>query len=468
MSSAPPDRSIAQTTAAIAAGELSAVAVAQEYLDRIDAHDAALNVYRTVTRELALEQAAAVDAAAQRGEPVGPLAGVPVALKDNIAVAGVEMTAGTRHRAGRIADEDAPAYAALRDAGAVLLGKVSMSEWAIGGTNQNIHYGDVHNPWDVARVSGGSSGGSGAAIGADLALATLGTDTGGSVRLPASLNGCCGLRGTAGRVSNRGSIPVAWTFDTIGPLARRAEDVAAILQVIAGYDHEDPISPDVPVDDYLGALDGGVAGLRIGLLSGPYLDEVDAGFAAALRAAADQYAALGAEIVPVDLPGHDDAATCTAELLLAEAAYVHRNHLRDCPEIFAPDVLTRLRRGEAVTGPQYAHQRQEQRRWRRQVLDALEGCDVLMCPGAARTAPLASESEPLAMTAVLARFTGLWVLSRTPALVVPCGLVDGLPVSFQLVGRPFDEATVLRAAHGYQQATDWHLRRPDPAGWVAA
>ena len=214
----PPDRSIAGTTAAIGAGELSAVGLAQAYLDRIDAFDPALNVYRAVTRELALEQAAAVDEAAGAGRPLGPLAGVPIALKDNIAVRGFEMTAGTRHRAGVVADEDAPVYQRLRDAGAVLLGKLSMSEWAIGATNQNIHYGDVHNPWDTTRVSGGSSGGSGAAIGADLAAATLGTDTGAPCGIPAALNGCCGLRPTAGRVSNRGSIPVAWTFDTIGPL----------------------------------------------------------------------------------------------------------------------------------------------------------------------------------------------------------------------------------------------------------
>jgi Asp-tRNA(Asn)/Glu-tRNA(Gln) amidotransferase A subunit family amidase len=193
------------------------------------------------------------------------------------------MTAGTRHRAGVVADEDAPVYERLRDAGAVLLGKLSMSEWAIGATNQNIHYGDVHNPWDTTRVSGGSSGGSGAAIGADLAAATLGTDTGGSVRIPAALNGCCGLRPTAGRVSNRGSIPVAWTFDTIGPLARRAEDVAAMLHVTAGYDHGDPVTADVPVGDPAGGLGLGVRGLRVGVLRG-WQDTLDADLRARLEA----------------------------------------------------------------------------------------------------------------------------------------------------------------------------------------
>jgi aspartyl-tRNA(Asn)/glutamyl-tRNA(Gln) amidotransferase subunit A len=461
----PPDRSIAETTALIGAGKLSAVELARTYLDRIDAFDPALNVYRTVTRELALEQAGAVDEAARAGRPLGPLAGVPVALKDNIAVSGFEMTAGTRHRAGVVADEDAPVYERLRDAGAVLLGKLSMSEWAIGATNQNIHYGDVHNPWDPTRVSGGSSGGSGAAIGADLAAATLGTDTGGSVRIPAALNGCCGLRPTAGRVSNRGSIPVAWTFDTIGPLARRAEDVAAVLHVIAGYDHEDPVTVDTPVGDYAGGLRVGVRGMRVGVLRA-WQDELDADLRARLEAAASQLESLGAELVEAELTGIDEAIEWTAELLLAEAASVHRERLRDCPEIFADDVLRRLRRGESISGAHYGRGREWQRAFRRRVLDALAGCDLLLVPSAARHAPTAAESEPLAMTGVLARYTGVWVLSRTPALSVPIGFVEDMPVAMQLVGHPFEEGLLLRAAAAYQSATDWHLRRPVGASWL--
>ncbi|UGS39135.1 amidase [Capillimicrobium parvum] len=468
--STPPDVSIAEVRRAIAAGELSAVDLAQGYLDRIAAHGEALNVYRTVTADLALEQAAAVDEAARRGDPLGPLAGVPVALKDNIAVAGVPMTAGTRHlpAADRAPAQDAPAYEGLRRAGAVLLGKLHMSEWAIGGTNQNVHWGDVHNPWDPARVSGGSSGGSGAAISSDLALATLGTDTGGSIRLPAALSGCCGLRPTSGRVSNRGSIPVAWTFDTIGPLARRAEDVAAMLDAISGYDPDDPVTIDVAVDDSAAALAGGVDGMRIGVLRGWWEDDADfdPAFAALLDEAVGQLERLGAIVEDVELPGGKEALELSAEMLLCEAAWFHQDRLRDTPEVFAPDVLQRLRRGAAMPGPKYGYGRQVQREWRRRVLQVLEGRDLLLCPGAGRAAPLAAESEPLAMTGVLARFIGMWVCSRTPALVVPCGFVDGLPVAMQLLGRPFEDGTVLRAAHGYQQATDWHLRRPDEAAWA--
>jgi aspartyl-tRNA(Asn)/glutamyl-tRNA(Gln) amidotransferase subunit A len=349
----------------------------------------------------------------------------------------------------------------------VLLGKLSMSEWAIGATNQNVHYGDVHNAWDPTRVSGGSSGGSGAAIGADLAHATLGTDTGGSVRIPAALNGCCGLRPTSGRVSNEGSIPVAWTFDTIGPLARRAEDVAAVLGVIAGYDPADPVTSEEPVGDYVAQAAGGAAGLRIGVLTGSWREGIGDDFRARLGAAAAVLEALGATLTEVELGNHVEAMEWTAELLMAEAAWVHRDRLRDCPEIFADDVLARLRRGEAVSGPRYGRGRQWQRAWRRKVLGALSGCDVLLLPAAARHAPTAAESEPLAMTGVLARFTGAWVLSRTPALTVPVGFVEGMPVAMQLVGRPWEEGTLLRAAAAYQSATDWHLRRPDPAAWRA-
>jgi aspartyl-tRNA(Asn)/glutamyl-tRNA(Gln) amidotransferase subunit A len=323
----------------------------------------------------------------------------------------------------------------------------------------------VHNPWDTARVSGGSSGGSGAAIGADLAHVTLGTDTGGSIRIPAALNGCCGLRPTAGRVSNRGSVPVAWTFDTIGPLARRAQDAAAALSVIAGLDPADPVTSDRPVADYAALAAGSVEGLRVGVLTGTWRAGIDDGFGARLDAAAGTLEELGATLAEVELDDHEEAIEWTAELLLAEAAWVHRERLRDCPEIFAGDVLTRLRRGEAITGPHYGRGRQWQRAWRRKVLGALSGSDVLLLPAAARHAPTAAESEPLAMTGVLARFTGAWVLARTPVLTVPVGFVEGMPVAMQLVGRHWEEGTLFRVAAAYQSVTDWHLRRPDPAAW---
>lgn len=460
MSGAAPDVGIAERRRQIERGELSPVALTESYLGRIAERNDDLNAFRTVTAELALAQAHAVEDAARRGDPLGKLAGIPVALKDNIEVAGLPMTASTPYLSQNVPQTDAPVWERLRDAGAVLLGKLHMSEWAIGGTAQNAHYGPCRNPWDPERVSGGSSGGSGVALAADLAMAALGSDTGGSVRIPAALTGVCGLRGSAGRISNRGSVPVAWTFDAIGPMARRAEDVAVVLEVIAGYDPLDPASLDVTVEDYAGALADGADGLHIGLLTGDWIDDAWPAVQDAVREAAAAFERIGARVDEVKLGGRAEAFDLTAELVLAEAAWFHRDRLGESPDIFAPDVRTRLERGAAVSGPRYGWGRQQQRAWRRRVLEALNGRDLLLCPGCPRPAPRIAESDPLAMTAALTQYISVWVLSRTPVIAVPCGFADGLPVGIQLIGKPFAEATLLRAAHAYQQVTDWHLRRP--------
>lgn len=453
---------VREAAAHIAAGELSPVALVSACLERIAARGEELNVFRTVMAEAALQAAAEAEAAVAAGRPLGPLHGVPIAVKDNIAVAGVRMTAGTSVMRDTVAGEDAPVVTRLREAGAIVLGKLHMSEWAIGATTQNIHFGDCHNPWDPERSAGGSSGGSGAALAADMALATLGTDTGGSVRVPASLNGVCGLRPSAGRVPNTGTIPVAWTFDAVGPMARRAEDVARLLDVIGGHDPEDPASADVPAGGCEAALDGGAEGLRIGLLTGDFRDTLPEETAVLLDTAAGILVGMGAQVEQVELRGLDEAIEWTADLLLAEAAWFHRERMADTPEVFAPDVQARLRRGEAVTGPHYARGRHEQRRWRRTLLGAMDGLDLLLAPAVPIPAPRLAESDPLLTTGVLARYISTIVLARLPALVVPMGFTarEGLPMGMQLIGRPFDEPTLLRAAHAYQRLTDWHERRP--------
>lgn len=456
-----PNLSIAEVSAQIRAGERSARALTEAYLSRIEAQDPPLNVFRTVTSEAALARASEIDEQVSRGEDPGTLAGVPVAIKDNIELADVPMTASTSFLRDHIARSDAPVTRALKRAGAVIVGKAHMSEWAIGGTTQNIHFGVGHNPWDPERVPGGSSGGSGAAVAAGLALAALGTDTGGSIRLPASLCGLVGVRPSKGRVSNRGSVPVAWSYDTIGPLTHRVADAAAVLRVIAGYDADDPVSRDVGVPDYVRELERGAEGLRVGVLSGSFREApLTPATAVALDAAVEKLGEIGLRIDEVELPGHLQMAELTADMLLAEAAAFHHERLAERPEIFAPDVLTRLRRGAAVTGPQYARGRQAQREWLRRVLQTLDGRDVLLAPGCPFPAPLISESDPLPMTGLLAHFCSVWSLAGTPAMVVPVGFVDGLPVAMQLIGRPFEEATAMRIGHAYQQVTDWHLRRP--------
>jgi aspartyl-tRNA(Asn)/glutamyl-tRNA(Gln) amidotransferase subunit A len=296
-----------------------------------------------------------------------------------------------------------------------------------------------------------------------MAMGALGTDTGGSARIPAALCGVSAMRSSAGRVSNRGSIPVAWTFDAICPMARRAEDVAELLTVIAGYDPEDPASLDVPTEDYVAGLRRGAQGLRIGLLVGDWLQDTSVPVAEAVRKAAATLEGLGAGLEEIELPGRAEAFEVTGELLLAEAAWFHRDRLEQAPEVFGPDVVTRLRRGAAITGPRYGWGRQQQRAWRRRVLQALAGRDLLLVPGCGIPAPRIADSDPLEMTARLTQTISVWVLSRMPVMSVPVGFHEGLPLGMQLVGKPFAEGTVLAAAHAYQQATDWHLRRaPDP------
>ena len=440
--------------------QLSPVALVQSYLERIETLNPSLNVYLTIMAEQALKAAQLAEQAVQAGNAQGSLHGVPIALKDNCAVAGVRLTAGSPFLREHIASEDAEVVTRLRQAGAIILGKLNMHEWAIGGTTRNPHYGPCHNPWDLARIPGGSSGGSGAAVAADLAPVTLGTDTGGSVRIPAALNGICGLRPTVGRISNRGVTPVSWTFDTVGPMARRAEDVAYVLQVLAGYDPEDLTSIDQPVGDYLAHLRQGVKGLRIGLLGGHFQTEPQPAVVQLISQAAQVYEELGAQVEEWELADAEMTIERTSQMLLAEAAAYHQARLAERPEDFGPDVLTRLRIGASVSGSHYAQNRHEQRRWQRELERAFVRFDILLAPTCGIPAPLIEESEGVGTTRLLTRFTYPFSLAEGPVLNVPCGFTDTMPVGMQLSAPHWREAVLLRAAWAYQQATDWHLQRP--------
>ena len=409
----------------------------------------------------ALTTAKEAEQAVIDGKTLGPLHGIPIALKDNCEVAGVRMTGGNKFTRDHTATADAEVVSRLRQAGAIILGKLNMHEWAIGGATRNPHYGACCNPWDSARIPGGSSGGSGAAVAADMALATIGTDTGGSVRIPAALNGVCGLRPTVGRVSNRGVIPVSWTFDTVGPLARRAEDVAHLPQVLAGYDSRDLTSLDQPVNDYLAELATGVKGLRIDLLGGHFQQEPQPAVVTLIKQAAKVFEDLGAHVEEVELVDAEGTIEKASEMLLADAAAFHYARLAERAEDFGPDVLTRLQIGARVSGSQYALARQDQRRWQRHLNQTFERYDMLLAPTCGMPAPIIKESEGVTTTRLLTRFSYPLSLSQMPVLSVPCGLVDDrLPVGMQLTAPAWQEARLLRATHAYQQATDWHEQRP--------
>jgi aspartyl-tRNA(Asn)/glutamyl-tRNA(Gln) amidotransferase subunit A len=440
---------------------VSPVELVRAYLERIARLNPALNVYLTVLAEEALAAATAAERAVMNGEPLGALHGIPVALKDNCEVPGVRMTAGSKFLHDHIATGESEVAARLRRAGAILLGKLHMHEWAIGATTRNPHFGPCRNPWDPTRIPGGSSGGSGAALMADMALATIGTDTGGSVRVPAALNGVSGLRPTVGRVSIRGVVPVSWTFDTIGPMARRAEDVAHLLQVVAGYDPQEPTSANVPVANYFAELAAGVKGLRMGLVAGYFLQEPTPTVTNAVRQAATVYETLGAHVEEIALPGAEAAIERMSELILADAAAYHQQRLAERPEDFGHDVRTRLTRGAAITGPQYALARQAQRVWQRQMEDVLARYDIVLAPMCGGAAPLIAESDGVETTRALTRFSYPFNLARIPLISIPCGFTEErMPIGLQVAACHWNEALVLRVAWAYQHVTDWHLRRP--------
>ncbi len=344
---------LAEAASQIQKKELSPRELALAYADRIQALDPRLNCFITRTLDTALEQARQAEAEIQNGGYRGPLHGIPLALKDLFETKGVRTTAGSRFFADYFPQDDAVVIQKLRNAGAVFLGKLNMHEIALGVTNVNPHYGPCHNPWSPERMSGGSSGGSAAAAAAGLCLGSLGSDTGGSIRIPASLCGVVGLKPTFGRVSLRGVIPLSWNLDHVGPLARSVRDAAILLQTIAGYDAQDPASVDVPVPNYLSGLEDGVRGWKIGLASDEFFSKNDPQVEQAIRAASGVFTRLGAQVIPVELPEAHQAARANGLMTQSDAAAFYQERLATRPEDFGADVLKRLQSGAALSSTEY-------------------------------------------------------------------------------------------------------------------
>ena len=449
--------------------QASPVELVQGYLDRIDRLDGRLRAYVTVTRDAALAAARRAEAAVMQGGRLGPLHGVAFAVKDQFATRGVRTTAGSRILADHVPDDDATVVARLTAAGGILLGKLNLTEFALGGTI-DFPFGQPRNPWNTAHDTGGSSAGSGAAVAAALCAASLGEDTGGSVRTPASWCGVAGHRPTWGLVSRHGCIPLAWSLDTPGPLARTVEDCALLLGAIAGHDPHDALTTRRTPPDYRAALTGDVRGLRVGIVreltSGA---EVDPEMREAVLAAVAVLARLGVAVDEVSLPLVPSAGAAFMALCDSEGAARHLAWLRTRPADY--DRGTRRRLLAAALIPAALVQKAQQARAliRAQVLGALERFDLLVAPTshrpapaiAAFTAPITTKAEAAARFFTRRSFTTPASLAGAPALAVPCGFsASGLPLSLQVIGRRFDDATVLRAGHAYEQATDWHRRRP--------
>jgi aspartyl-tRNA(Asn)/glutamyl-tRNA(Gln) amidotransferase subunit A len=455
---------IAEAADLLARREIASVELTEAHLRRIDAHDTHLNSFITITSDHALTQARAADAELTRGVRRGPLHGIPLALKDLYDTAGIRTTAGSTFFADRVPDTDARAVTLLYQAGAVLLGKLNMHEWALGVTNINPHYGPSRNPWDPSRITGGSSGGAAAALAAGLCMGALGSDTGGSIRIPASLCGIVGLKPTFGRVSLQGVIPLSWNLDHAGPMARTVTDAALLLQAIAGYDPDDPVSVALPVDNLLATLDAGVTGWRIALATDAHFGEADPEVISAVRRAATVFEELGARVEAVDLSQGREAAQMNALMTTSDAAAFHRDRLRDHPHRFGADVLARMERGAQFTSTEYILARRFQSEWRRRLERLFEQFDLLLTPATPITAPVIEGLDSIEAARQLTRCTAPFNLAGLPALSLPCGLsAAGLPIGLQIVAAPWNEARVLRAGRAFENATQWH--RQTPPGW---
>jgi aspartyl-tRNA(Asn)/glutamyl-tRNA(Gln) amidotransferase subunit A len=453
----------------IASKQVSPVEVVRAHLDRIAALDSKLRAFITICADSALESARAAEADLMAGRPVGPLHGVPWAPKDLYSTKGVRTTGGSKILADSVPAADATVVARLARAGAIVLGKLNMHEFAYGPEGINAHYGDTRNPWssDAHRIAGGSSSGSGAAVAAGMAPGSLGSDTGGSIRIPASLCGITGLKPTYGRASRAGVLPLTWSMDHVGPMTRSARDCALMLGAIAGYDPADPTTSVLPVPDYGAALTGDVKGLRVGLLRAHFTDVAAPEVRTAVEAAAKQFERAGAVVDEVNLTQVAHAGTASAAIVASEALAYHAAWMRSRPQDYQPDVRERLRIGAFVSGAHYVRAQQVRALVAREIDEALARRDVLLAPATPLAAPVLGEREttlgdgPSDVRAALLRCTRPFNFSGHPACAAPCGFTAaGLPIGLQLVGRPFDEATVLRIVDAYQRITDWHTRRP--------
>jgi aspartyl-tRNA(Asn)/glutamyl-tRNA(Gln) amidotransferase subunit A len=452
--------SIADLVDLIARRAVSPLEMAHASIARYEATEPVLNSFISLDRERVLADAARLEAEAAQGEFRGPLHGVPIAVKDNIATRGEPMTAGSKVYGTRVPDRDATVVARLRAAGALIFGKTNMPEFAYGPVD-SYHYGPTRNPWDPKRYAGGSSMGSGAAVAAGVVPGALGTDTTGSIRNPATWCGVVGLKPSYGLVPLRGVVPFASCLDHVGPLARSAADCARILEVIAGVDPNDPTSEPYPPATYLDDLDRTLTGLRLGVVR-PLWDALPDVVAAPMRDATRALRHLGVELVDVEIGWWDEVVEASAVLVECEAADEYRAILEESASELLPQVKNRLRSGAATAARDYVRARRIATEFRHQYRRALRDVDLLVLPGHERTAPRIDRHGRRLDASTTLRFTVPLNVIGAPALTMPAAFINNLPISIQLAGPPGGEALLLAVAHAYQQVTSWHNQTPNP------
>jgi len=459
--------SIDELAPRIRSGELSPVELTQATLDRIEKLEPQLNAFLEVFSKSALTQAREAEAEIKSGNYKGPLHGITIALKDLIDVEGTVTTGGSTILKDNMATSDATVTRLLKEAGSIIIGKAALVEFAMGATGVNPHYGPSHNPWNLDRICCGSSMGSAAAIAGGLAVGALGSDTGGSIRMPASVTGIAGLKPTYGRISRAGVLDLSWSCDHVGPMTRTVADCAHMMNVLAGYDPADPASSQQPVPDFTSELDRGFKGLRVGVPNEFFFDDVDPEIEAAVRAGIDLMEREGASVEEVSMPWVAMGRTINSGLLLAEAAAVHRNVIQTRAAELSPAIRARLESAIIVPAVDYIDTQRARRKFIDQMDGAMSDLDVLITPSVPIQTPTIAECTPPPGSAeapgggALTQFTGVFDTTGQPSLSMNCGFTrDGMPIGMMINGRAFDEVSVLRAGAAFERASGLLEQRP--------
>ena len=459
---------LASAARLIRSKQLSPLELTRAVLERIESLNERMAIFITVTADHAIACAEQAEDAIIRGVELGPLHGVPISLKDLFDTKGIRTTAGSRVFADRVPEEDATVTARLRAAGAVLVGKTNMHEFAFGATSINPHYGRVRNPWDDEHVSGGSSGGSATSVALSVAFGSLGSDTGGSIRIPAALCGTVGLKPTYGRVSIAGAVPLSWSLDHVGPLTRTVEDAALMMDVIAGHDPRDHYSRQIPTPRYSEGLQGGIRGLRLGIPRETFYKRLEPEVDQATRTALRRLEQMGAEFVEIEIPTAEGQRAIFANIASPEAFSYHEKYLASSPDLYGPDTRARIEAGRLMLSTDFVRAQRARSILKAELAAALEAADLLVTPTVPIPAPRIDQTAvewddgTETLVGALTRNTRLFSITGLPAITVPCGFTSrNLPVGLQIIGKAFDEASVLRAAYAYEQDTGWWERRPD-------
>ena len=464
--------SIHELAPKVADGTISPVELTEIALDRIAQFNDALNAFVDVWDEESLSAARQAEAEIADGRHRGPLHGIPIALKDLVDVAGKVTTGGSRVLKNNVATKNATIADRFNDAGAITIGKTHLVEFAFGPTGVNPHMGDVHNPWDLSRITGGSSSGSGSAVAAGLVYGAIGSDTGGSIRMPASLCGIAGIKPTYGRVPRTGVLDLSWSSDHVGPMTRRTADCAHVLNAIAGHDPLDNASANVPVPDFAADLDKGLDGIRVGVPEHYFFDPdiVDPEVLTAVNAAIQLLDRNGAETIPIPMPWVGDGRAINQAIVLPEAVAVHEKLLAEHADDYTPAVRSRIQAGLAIPAIDYIRAQRARQMFAEKMAHATSHVDVIATPSIPPRAPTIAECTPSPGQVIAEKggdvplFTSIADVTGQPSHSVLCGFDSGgMPIGLMITGKAFDEATVLRVGHAYEELAGWHSRRPSLA-----